>query len=169
MKSIRVILFIILTLPIYSQDWLKELIVTDEDKFKNQTINYLFGNMTSDKQIEFNLWQVKDTSGINNFIWLNMRLGKWYDIKRNEPSLVLLVDGEKLEYTASEVKSDYDNNKNFRDKAYYPVSVDDLNKFAFAKDIQMAIYTEKGRLETSFIEQSFKLVKMFWEKFIFNK
>lgn len=169
MRFIRVFVFLIITIPIYSQDWLKELIVTDEDKFKNQTINYLFGNMTSDKQIEFNLWQVKDTAGINNYIWLNMRLGKWYDIKRNEPSLVLLVDGEKLEYTASEVKADYDKNKHFRDKAYYPVSVDDLNKFAFAKDIQMAIYTEKGRLETSFIEQSFKLVKMFWEKFIFNQ
>lgn len=169
MKYLIVFVFLLFAYPIYSQDWLKELIVTDEDKFKNQTINYLFGNLTSDKQIEFNLWQVKDTSGVNNFIWLNMRLGKWYDIKRNEPSLVLLVDGEKLEYTASEVKTDYDNNKNFRDKAYYPVSVDDLNKFAFAKEIQMAIYTEKGRLETSFIERSFKLVKLFWEKFIFNK
>lgn len=163
-------LLLLININTFSQDWMKDLVVSHYDKFKDVTRNYVFDNITKDNQLEFNLLQIKDTLPLRNYIWIKFRSERLTTIADKNESLILLVDNKKYVFNAEYFKNDISQNNNkFILNSYYSIDDTLISEIVFSKDVQIGFYTDKGINESSFIDRTYKLLKLYWETFFFKQ
>ncbi len=99
----------------------------------------------------------------------------WVFINPGE-SLVLLVDGEKMTFVSPN-GSVYNRGllqglagavggTRIREEAHYPITVDQIKKLAYAKEVKVRIYGRKGHVTREFSEDYFESLRAYYEKFI---
>lgn len=99
----------------------------------------------------------------------------WVFVNPGE-SLVLLVDGEKMPFVSPNGST---HNRELlkglagaiggvrvREEAHYPITVDQIKKLAYAKDVKVRIYGSQGNVTREFNEDYFESLRAYYEKFI---
>lgn len=87
----------------------------------------------------------------------------WLSIKSG-PSLVVTVDGNQLKFSCPESAMDHSKNlisRKANEEANYEATLEDLQRMAYAKQVEVKIIGEKHNIEREFTQENFQRFQEF--------